>query len=101
MALFKNCKSCKNKLINRVEKYVNVDDNWCPNYYGNQIMVRLDLYNEYVRFHAWGADDMGVEMHCPIGSKKVYDIWKENIFDKMPDVVNMNWFLEHGFYSAS
>ena len=85
-------------LIERVQKYVKVNDNWHSNYNGDQVLVTLTLFDECVHFNAWGMDDMGVEMYHSTGSKEVYDVWKKYIFEKMPDVVNEDWFLRHGFY---
>ena len=88
------------EVMKRVESFVEVDDNWCSNYPGNTVKVTLTLFGGYVKFCVWGADDHGVEMECPVASESVWMHWKEYIYDRIPDVVNMEWFFERGFYPA-
>ena len=91
-------------------RMVTVTDDWFPCYSDNQVNVTIcvsrgfehkDTY--YVRISAWGADDTGVEMHYQAGkycetAYAIYRHWKEYIFDRIPDGVDMKWFYEHGFY---
>jgi len=91
-------KNNRYELIARYEKFVKVTDNWCPNYEDDTVKVALTLFGGYVKFNAWGMDDFGLEMEYPEGSKAVFETWKECIYDKMPPVVNQQWFYEHGFY---
>ena len=90
----------KYKVHKRVQKYVKVNDDWYPNFNGNEVLVTLTLFGGYVKFNAWGMDDTGVEMECPVHSEVVFDTWEKYIFDRIPYVVNRKWFLEHGFYPA-
>lgn len=86
------------------EKFVKVDDDWYPNYDGDTVLVSLREVGKrpysYIKFSAWGADDTGVEMDLSCYDECIFNTWKEYIYDRMPDVVNREWFYEHGFYRA-
>lgn len=88
------------EVCERLSKLVSVDDDWYPNLCGNKVVVTLTLFGGFVKFNAYGDDDTGVEMECPVHSKAVFNTWKKYIYDKMPEVVNKKWFFEHGFYYA-
>lgn len=86
--------------IKRFEKFVTVDDDWYPNWDGNKVKVSLTLFGSYIKFCAWGADDTGVEMEFCSSNESVFELWKTHIYDKIPDIVNKEWFYDHGFYPA-
>lgn len=94
-----NYESCieSHKVIKQESKMVKVNDDWYPNFPNNEIEVVLVLYKDYALFRAYGADDTYVEMICEYQTEIAYNTWKEFIYDKIPDVVNKQWFLEHGF----
>lgn len=87
-------------VVQRVETFVRVNDDWYPNLPDDMVKVTLTMFGGYVKFCAWGADDHGVEMECPCSSHIVWTLWKDHIFDKIPEVVNMDWFFDRGFYPA-
>lgn len=89
------------------QRMIPVTDDWYPNFEGNKIRLKIVQYvfREYICIiSAWGMDDYGLEMQfssCyPEYVDAMYDRWKEYIFDRVPDHVNKEWFLEHGFYPA-
>ena len=92
----------------KISKEVIATDDWYPCFEGNKIRVSLFLTNtrdhKFVRICAWGADDFGVELdyHGRDFDSLVYhyNFWKEHLFDKIPDNVDVMWFYEHGFYNA-
>ena len=96
----------------RVDRMVTVTDDWHPNYEGNKVKLSIflsymnkpDFHTCFVRMCVWGADDDGMEIDYTgidyDDLKWHYDLWKKNIFDKVPDGVNKEWFYEHGFYRA-
>lgn len=94
----------------RIDKMVTVTDEWYPCYDGYKVKVSLFISNldrlnyHFVRICVWGADDFGLEMDYEdsyyenLVSK--YNEWKENIFDKVTDGINQEWFIAKGFYNA-
>jgi len=96
----------------RVDRMVTVTDDWYPNFKDNQIKLSLflsyinqpDYHIQFVRICVWGADNFGLELdYTGLSYEDLlyhYDLWKEHIFDKVPDGVNQQWFYEHGFYPA-
>lgn len=94
--------------LHRIEKYVTASDDWYPCFPDNKVRVCMFLTNvkdsKFVRICVWGADDYGMELDY-IGSDYEellynYNRIKEYIYDRIPDVVNKEWFLEHAFYQA-
>lgn len=100
------------------QRMVRVIDDWHPCFPNNEISlsISLSLLKPYskapldkalytVHLSAWGKDDTGMELNyispgnmgC---AEKVYNMWKEHIFDKVPDGTDMKWFEEHGFWYA-
>lgn len=94
----------------RIDKMIKTTDDWHPCFNGNKIKVSIFIqYNTNLNYHfvrmcAWGNDDFGLELDyhssCYESLLYVYTLWKENIFDKIPNIVNKQWFYEHGFYPA-
>ena len=95
---------------------VKVVDNWYPCYPNNEVCLSIVLRSYkpypkagddktiyYVKVMAWGMDDTGVELEFD-GSRGCvesrYSFWKEHIFDKVPDGIDIKWFYEHGFVPA-
>ena len=103
----------KNKLKRKeynLEKMVTTSDDWCPNFPGNKIEVGMLMYdgceNEVlVKVIAWGMDDTGVELEFMTNKSdygyfeadRVWNQWKNHIYDKVPENVDMEWFLDRGF----
>lgn len=112
----------------RLEKFVEVDDDWYGNYIGNKIRVgialvwRPNINSYFVRISAFGNDDFGMirdfECHyeceqcilqnncnCICKDKKqhyqnflnIYNYVLENIYNKIPEITNQQWFLDNGF----
>lgn len=102
----------------REERMVQVTDDWYPCYPNNEVCLSICLgeLKPYlkapenkriytVHLSAWGMDDTGMELDynspghrgC---AESVYNLWKKNIFDKVPDGVDRQWFYEHGFWDA-
>lgn len=93
----------------RIDKFIKVTDDWYPCYDGNT--VKMSMFVTYipkhkwcfVRIMVWGKDDFGLIMdyedtnYDNLISK--YAEWKKNIFDKITDGVNQQWFYERGFYA--
>lgn len=94
----------------RIDKMITVTDDWCPCFEGNKVKLSIFIQNNsklnyhFVRICVWGADDLGMELDYHSTNfdnlKYHYNIWKEHIFDKVPENVNRLWFFEHGFYPA-
>lgn len=66
------------------EKFVFTDDDFCGNYEGSRVLVKLTALNpdgELWRVGAWGSDDFG--MVCDGLS---YEVAKE-IYDQMPEPI--------------
>lgn len=94
----------------RVDRMITVTDDWCPNYPENKVKLSIflsymnqpDFHVQFVRICVWGADDTGMQLDYTglnyYDLKWRYDMWKEYVFDKVPDGVDMQWFYEHGFY---
>lgn len=89
------------------QRMIPVTDDWHPNFEGNMVRLRIVQYffKEYICIiSAWGNDDYGMEMQYsspyPECTDAMYERWKKYIFDRVPDHVNKEWFLEHGFYPA-
>jgi len=94
-------------MINRIEKFVKVNDYWYPNFKNDTVRVALmhQQYGKYdfVRICVWGADDFGLEMDFEGTSeenKLKFTKWKENIYDKIPEICNQEYFNKLGFYNA-
>lgn len=99
-----------NKQSQKIQKFVKTTDNWCPNYPGDT--VRVFLLNQktehkefnFVRIAVWGADDFGLEMDFYGMNEEQNDAkfneWKENIYDKIPEPCNIQWFKDIGFHDA-
>ena len=83
-----------------------VTDDWYPCWPGNEAHMRLHMFKlgkEYkIIFSVFGADDFGVVMRYDSSSinqtHSVYKLWKQYIFDRVPNGVTVEWFYEHGFY---
>lgn len=97
--------------MTRESKMITVTDGdnvWTPCYPGNQVKVGISACHGgdrfYIKVHAWGADDFGVEIYyeCygPGHLTKMYKHFKHYIYDKITDGVNLEWFYEHGFVRA-
>lgn len=56
-----------------------------------------------VRIATWGDDDFGVELDF-IGSieemEGKFKIWKEEIYDRIPEPCNKKYFYDLGFVNA-
>lgn len=90
-----------------ISKYITVDDNWYPTYPDNNVDISLNIADapsacgkRYVIISVWGADDFFLELmfegtmeEC----KAKYDEWKNDIFDKIPEVTNQEYFYNLGF----
>ena len=88
------------------KRFVKVTDDWYPCINQNQIEVYMLLIytpddRGFVRISAWGKDDFGLAMDYE--SKNYYDLvakyneWKQNIFDKVNDGIDKEWFYNRGF----
>ena len=93
--------------MNRIEKFVKVNDYWYPNFENDTVKVTLihTKYGKYdhVNICVWGADDFGLEMYFKgtlEESKLKFNEWKENIYDQIPEVCNEKYFRNLGFYNA-
>ena len=88
-------------------KIVKVSDpeNW---YNQNEVEVGLYVTPPYhgsvlVRVFVETIDDFAVSLDykvgetCTEGIQWVYNHYKTFIFDRIPDVVSLEWFYEHGF----
>ena len=90
--------------IFRKERYVKVNDNWHPNWYGNHVKLTLCLFSFkdycYVKLMAWGMDDLGYEIckdHLTfMEALQIYNELKP-LYDSIPDNINKEWFINHGF----
>ena len=100
-------------------KMIKVTDDWYPNFDEDKIKVSIIMsYHDnipandeypydipaggFVKIVACGADDTGVELEqrgefSQRYFEYIYNFWKENIFDKIPNGINIQWFYEHGF----
>lgn len=105
-------KQFKSKSEHRMIKVI---DDWYPCYPEKKIRITIalqvdkpyakapeDKWMYYVIISAQGIDDTGVKLeHISLGHREsaefVYNFWKEHIFDKVSDGVDMMWFYEHGF----
>ena len=87
-------------------RYVEVTDDWYPCIDGNKISVNLHTCKTgkifRVYFSVWGGDDFYVvnkyESTSPEQAYSIFKLWKEYIFDRIPDGITVEWFFEHGFY---
>ena len=88
-------------------RMVTVTDDWCPCFPDNQVCLSIRAYKGcgrtyYVRVSAFGADDMGVALYYTSSSPEyvygLYKHWKQWIYDRVPDGVDVGWFYEHGFW---
>lgn len=94
-------------MINRIEKFIKVNDDWYPNFKNDTVRVAL-MYQKYsnydfVRICVWGADDFGLEMDFEGTSQEnelKFNEWKENIYDKIPELCNKEYFKKLGLYST-
>lgn len=94
----------------RIDKMVQVTDDWYPCFDGNQVKLSLFINNvnhlnmHFVRICVWGNDDYGLEMDYEDTNYEnlilKYNEWKETIFDKADNGINKEWFLNRGFYNA-
>lgn len=103
------------------EKMVQVKDDWYPSYTKKnflgitkkyvKLIIKLsnNFYNKerncdlfYVSITAWGNDDFALTIEMKLEeeteAKKLYNIFKTNIYDKIPKKVDKDWFYSHGFY---
>lgn len=92
------CRKYRYEVIKHFDKYVKVDDNWLPNFEGDTVHVTLTLLGGYIRFNVSGGGYFEVEKRYNKSDKNVFWSWKKGIYDKIPDVTNMKWFIEHGFH---
>lgn len=89
-------------------KMVQVTDDWSLCFENNCVMMTLKRFcyagAHICRLSVWGADDKGVELEYRTENEllaiDVYNLWKEHIFDKVPNGVDKIWFYEHGFLPA-
>ena len=91
-------------------KIVKVSDPEC--WYGqNEVEVSLHVTMSYkgkvwVRLFVDTIDDFAVSLDCEVEEsytdeiKWIYNHYKTFIFDRMPEVVSLEWFYEHGFMPA-
>jgi len=95
--------------ITRIEKYVKVTDDWYPTFPDNKVRVALILNDldhkgyKFVRICAWGADDFGLEMDFEGTSEEnelKFNEWRDNIYHRIPDLCNKEYFENLGFYPA-
>lgn len=85
----------------KIQKYVKVTDDWYPNFKNNTVKVILmnQKYYAFVRICVWGADDYGLEMTfkgISEENEQKFTEWKENIFDKIPEYCNKEYFKKLG-----
>ena len=96
--------------MNKKVKIVKVSDpeNW---YQQNEVEVGLYVTppyhgKVYVRIFVDTIDDFAVSLNCEVGEtntdeiKWIYNHYETFIFDRMPEVVSLEWFYEHGFLPA-
>lgn len=96
--------------MNKKVKIVKVSDpeNW---YQQNEVEVGLYVTLPYhgrvwVRVFVSTIDDFAVSLDCEVGEtntneiKWIYNHYETFIFDRMPEVVSLEWFYEHGFLPA-
>ena len=96
--------------MTRKVKIVKVSDpeNWYGQY---EVEVSLGVTMPYrgkvwVRIFVDTIDDFAVSLDCEAGEtytdeiKWIYNHYETFIFDRMPDVVSLEWFYEHGFMPA-
>lgn len=96
--------------MNRKVKIVKVSDpeNW---YQQNEVEVGLYVTPSYhgkvyVRIFVDTIDDFAVSLDCEVEEaytdeiKWIYNHYETFIFDRMPEVVSLEWFYEHGFLPA-
>ena len=96
--------------MNKKVKIVKVSD---PECWYQQNEVKVSLYvtpsyhgTVYVRIFVDTIDDFAVSLDCEVGEtntdeiKWIYNHYETFIFDRMPEVVSLEWFYEHGFLPA-
>lgn len=94
----------------RIDKFIEVTDEWYPCYEDNKVKLSLFISNldkldyHFVRICVWGLDDFGLEMDYEDTNYEnlisKYNEWKENIFNKAEDGIDKEWFFAKGFYNA-
>lgn len=94
-------------MINRIEKFIKVTDDWYPTFENNTVKLILmhQVYNktDMVRICVWGADDFGLEMDFNGTSEEnvlKFNEWKETIYDVIPEFTHIDYFRSLGFYNA-
>lgn len=94
---------------NKLEKMVEVTDDWYPCFDGNKIRVKVqkwysgasDTYT--VKCNAWGADDCGYTIEFVCGGEAedvadaMFNLYAYHFFDKAKNGINKRWFIERGF----
>ena len=86
------------------ERYITVNDDWHPNFNGNQVKITLCLCyfkDYYVKLMAWGADDLGYELvkdNLTFEEALYYYGYDFNkLYESIPNNIDKRWFIEHGF----
>ncbi len=84
------------------EKFVYTIDDWHPNYDGNKVRVFMvnPKITKFVRIAAWGKDDYGLELNfegTDEENEMVFNLWKNNIYDKIPEPCTIKYFESIGF----
>lgn len=94
---------------NKLEKMVEVTDDWYPCFEGNKI--RVEVWKEYscasdvymVKCNAYGADDCGYTIEFICGGEAedlandMFSLYAYHFFAKAEDGINKRWFTERGF----
>lgn len=90
------------------ERFITVTDDWYPCYPNQRVVLNLSFYKLYkmcktryiIKLTAFGMDDTGVEIEHTTKNKKVaIGLYQEleNMYNAIPDGVDMQWFFAHGF----
>lgn len=90
--------------IRERERFIIVEDDWCPCYEGNKVKLRLTMFpydkKFYVKLAAWGADDTTYEMEFEYYNfEPAYCQYNflSTFFDAIPDGITKQWFIDRGF----
>ena len=95
-----------------IRKMLQADDDWCPCYPNNMVQLKV-IYDNYtlrqkkskyfsgtsVITLVAGMDDMGYSKYPPDNYDNDIDYFSKYTkdIDTMPEVVNVDYFVEHGF----
>lgn len=90
------------------------DDSWYPFDETNPVTLTIRAYplcsnKRYLvrvtarptdQWHSVTYAELKYETDSPLSAKRVFDLWKKYIYDKVPvneEILSVEWFLEHGF----